>query len=198
MNLTLLKPLTFLKDVKVGSVKVNIVSKSGWTGELGAEFIGDIESLSKVWDLLVSEGAKPCGLGSRDSLRMEMGYCLYGYEIDEDINSIEAGYKVYSFKKLEYIRREDVWRSYIRGVSRVKMGLILKERDLYLGAELNYVPGGNEVGYVTSGSYSPILRVAIAQAYVSVSHALPGLDLEVKVRGKRYRCSLMDFPFVHK
>ena len=195
-DLVSLKPLSFAANLELRGVKVLLISRSGWTGEEGAEIIGPPSEVVKAWELLTGHGGTPCGLGARDSLRIEMGYCLYGSEINEEVTPLEARYKVYSLRKEGYIGKEALWRKYIEGVKKARMGLVLKGRGPIPRRGARLYAGGNEVGHVTSGTYSPTLGYPVAQAYVSVSHLLPGLELEVEVRGKRYKCMLEDFPFI--
>ena len=195
-DLASLRSLSFAANLELRGVGVFLISRSGWTGEEGAEIIGFPSEIARAWELLIRHGGTPCGLGARDSLRVEMGYCLYGSEIDEGVTPIEARYKVYSLRKEGYVGKEALWRRYVEGVREARMGLVLKGRGPIPRRDAKLYAGGNEVGRVTSGTYSPTLGCPVAQAYISVSHLLPGLELEVEIRGRRRKCVLRDFPFI--
>ena len=193
--------MQFVKNIETRYGRVMILSRSGWTGEDGFEIYTDPDTGERLFRALVEAGAKPCGLGARDSLRMEMGYPLVGHEIDESVSPIEARYWMsFSYDKIvegECVGCEQVWRRLRDGVDRVRLGL-------RLGKGVRAVPrqgdkilvGDREVGVVTSGAYSPILKRGIGQVYVETSHALPGLRVVVERGRRRVEGKLVDFPFI--
>ncbi len=194
-----LNPLEFRTDVESPYGKVFLISRSGWTGEDGFEIIGDPIVIEKIYRKLIEVGVKPCGIIARDTLRIEMGYVLYGQDIGEDITPIEARYWVWSPKKKDYIGFTALEKKLREGVDRLRYGLRFKKG-------IRFVPRHGYkvyledvvIGEVTSGTFSPILNQAIAMAYINVKHAIMGLSVEVEVRGKRYRAKIVDFPFVER
>ncbi len=194
-----LEMLQFRRGVSVAGAQTVLVSRSGWTGEDGFEIILDVGEAGKLLEKIVEAGARPCGLAARDSLRMEMGYVLYGHEIDEDTNPVEARYwQVFRpGPKRECVGCDALLEALRRGAQRVRVGLKLekKARIVPRPGDPVYV-GDTRVGVVTSGAYSPVLGRSIAQAYLDAYHALMGLRVEVERRGKRYQAKVVDFPFV--
>jgi aminomethyltransferase len=200
-----LKLLRFITDVKLenANAKAVLISRSGWTGEDGFEIIAEVSEgekiLRKAAELLPKLEGKLCGLGARDSLRMEVGFVLYGHEIDETITPVEARYWwVYQpGPKEDCIGCKALREAFKRGASKVRVGLKLskKARVVPRQGDKIYVEDV-EVGYVTSGAYSPILKRSIAQAYIKPTHALIGFTVDVERRGKRYSAKIAEFPLV--
>ncbi len=198
---TSLKPLEFVYDERsfVNLPNATLISRSGWTGEDGFEVIGSITNVKALFVKLVRDlRVRPAGLIARDSLRIEMGFCLYGNEIDEDTNPLEARYWVFDIdKQTEYVGRDALFKVLADGVEKIRLGLRLKKGVRFVprkGYEI-YI-GNKRIGVVTSGTYSPILQRSIALAYIDSRHAVPGLEVEIDIRGRRYRAKLVDFPFV--
>jgi len=194
-----LKPLQFIMDLEWKSQRIFIISRSGWTGEDGFEIIGDPETIKRLFKELVEIGCQPAGLIARDSLRIEMGFCLYGSEIDENTNPIEARYWVFDWDKPSYIGKEAIEDVLLKGVERVRFGIRMKKGVKFVPRKgYRVYVRSKEVGIVTSGTFSPILNRAIAQAYILSSYAIPGLEVEVEIRGRRYKGKIVDFPFIKK
>jgi aminomethyltransferase len=200
-----LKALRFVRNVvfEAAGAKALLVSRSGWTGEDGFEIIAEASEgekiLRKAAELVEKLEGKLCGLGARDSLRMEMGFVLYGHEIDETINPVEARYW-WVFKpgpKEECLGCSALRGALRNGAEKVRVGLRLskKARVIPRQGDKVYIEDV-EIGYVTSGAYSPVLGRSLAQAYIDAKHALMGLDVEVERRGKRYKAKIIDFPAV--
>jgi len=200
-----LRVMRFMKNVVLeeAGAKALIVSRSGWTGEDGFEIIAEAgegeKILRKAAEMLPELGGKLCGLGARDSLRMEMGFVLYGHEIDETINPVEARYW-WVFQpgpKKNCLGCDALREALRRGAERVRVGL-------RLGKKARIVPRQGDriyvedvvVGQVTSGAYSPVLRRSLAQAYIDARHALMGMSVMVERRGKLYKAKIIDFPAV--
>ncbi|HDI74588.1 MAG: glycine cleavage system aminomethyltransferase GcvT [Thermoprotei archaeon] len=189
--------LHFKKEIEVAGVKSFLVSRSGWTGEDGYEIMIPSDSASKIWSALIKAGATPCGLAARDSLRIEMGYCLYGEDIDENTTPLEARYWVFTFNKPPYIGYDALLKKYEEGVDRIRLGIKLKERvvprrgcKIYMGEKC--------IGEITSGTYSPVLNCGIGIAYIDSRHALVGAPVVVDIRGKKRKAKIVDFPFITK
>ena len=200
-----LRLLRFLRGVRLSEANATalIVSRSGWTGEDGFEIIAEAgegeKILRKAAEILPSLGGKLCGLGARDSLRMEVGFVLYGHEIDEETTPVDARYWwVYQpGPKQDCVGCPALREALRRGARRVRVGLKLgkKHRIVPRPGDKIYVEDV-EVGVVTSGAYSPVLKRSLAQAYIDPAHALMGLQVAVERRGRRYKAKIVDFPLV--
>jgi aminomethyltransferase len=149
-----------------------------------------------LWRSLFAAGVTPCGLGARDTLRLEAAMCLYGQEIDDKTTPLEAGlgWLVHLDSKGEFIGRSILEKQKTSGVERRLVGLQMEGRHI---ARHGYpvVSGGKVVGEVTSGTLSPTLGVAIALAYVPTSLSKVGQSLEVEIRGKTYPATVVKKPF---
>jgi aminomethyltransferase len=181
-----------------------LVSRSGYTGEDGFELFIFDESPTKpvraetVWNTLLQAGKdagiKPCGLGARDTTRLEAGLCLYGNELTEDTTPLEAKIDfVVRFDKGEFIGYAPLLEQKIVGPKHVRVGLRMVEAGVpRQGYEI--FMESEKVGAVTSGTFSPLLKVGIAMGY-----AKPGLKvgdkLSVEIRGKRHAAEVVNWPF---
>lgn len=188
---------------KVAGVEA-IVSRTGYTGELGFEiyFKGGKPEAEAIWNGLMDSGKDvnitPCGLGSRDSLRLEMGMCLYGNDIDQDTNTIEAGLKwITKLKKGDFIGREALTKANDEGTTKKLVGMIAEVKSFPRhGYEIT--KDGKNVGVVTSGTVSPILDKPIAMGYVSSDYAVVGEKVNIMVRGKEVPAEIIKLPFIKK
>lgn len=166
----------------IGDVEC-IACRSGYTGEDGYELICRNEDAVALWDALLEMGVKPCGLASRDALRVEAGLPLYGHELGDDINPISAGLGWVIGKAKEFIGSDIINRARREGTPRKLQGVRLDSKRL-LAPEMKVYVGDREVGYVTSGVYSVVLETSIGFAFVDSDIALE-TACEVDVRGKR-------------
>ncbi len=202
--------LSELKRFRVAHAKVagteTLVSRSGYTGEDGFELYILEQSASKakqaekVWNelLRIGEGAgiKPCGLGARDSLRLEAGFVLYGHELDEETTPLEAliDFAV-KLDKGEFIGREALVEQREQGIKRKRIGLKMKGRGIPRQG-YRMLKDGEEIGRVTSGALSPVLKAGIGMGY-----APPGIDLgeevAVEIHGRPRPAEIAGWPF-HK
>jgi aminomethyltransferase len=164
-----------------------LVSRTGYTGEDGFEIYVRAPRALDLWDRVFEagapEGIRPIGLGARDTLRLEMGYCLYGNDIDETTNPVEAGLGwTVRWDKKEFIGAESLRRVKEVGVSRRLQGFVLEEdRIARAGAEVTR--GGQPVGRVTSGSMGISMGRPIGMAYLAREVSAPGERVEVVTRG---------------
>lgn len=174
------------------------ISRSGYTGEDGFEFLCPAQELEGWWAALLEQGAQPCGLGARDVLRTEMGYCLYGHELTLDHTPLEAGlgWSVALAKEPGFIGQQALRRQREEGLRRRLVGLRLGEQGIPRPQCRVLDADGREVGTVSSGTYSPALACGIALAYVEVGHHQPGTPLWVELRGKARRAKIVKTPFV--
>ncbi|MEG8946031.1 glycine cleavage system aminomethyltransferase GcvT [Rosettibacter firmus] len=186
---------------KVAGVNM-IVSRTGYTGELGFElyFKGDENTATKVWNELFEAGKyeniTPAGLGARDSLRLEMGYCLYGNDINETTNPLEANLGwITKLKKNSFIGKESLLKIKEEGLKR-KLVPLISEEKAFPRHGYDLVADGKKVGEITSGTVSPILEKAIALGYVSIDYAKEGTQINFLIRGKEIPAYITKLPFV--
>jgi aminomethyltransferase len=172
------------------------IARTGYTGEDGFEIMVDPEVGVKLWDELLASGVVPCGLGARDTLRLEAAMCLYGQDISETTTPLEAGlgWIVHLDTKGDFIGRDVLERQKSAGVSRKLVGLNMQGRFI---ARHDYpiAIDGKQVGIVTSGTMSPTLGQAIALAYVPTEFAKIGQVVEVEIRGKLHPATVVKKPF---
>ncbi len=177
-----------------------LVSRTGYTGEDGFEIYSNIEDAGHIWDAVLDAGSKldiePVALGARDLLRLEMGYCLYGNDIDETTNPLEAGLGwITKLTKEHFVGREQLLAQKDAGLKRRLVGFELEGRPI---ARHGYpiFAGGAKVGAVTSGSFSPTIEKSIGMGYVDVNLKKEGTEIEVDIRGSRTRGVIVKTPFV--
>jgi aminomethyltransferase len=183
---------------KVAGV-VTLISRTGYTGEDGFELYVGAGDTERLWNALLetgrADGVAPIGLGARDTLRLEMRYALYGNDIDETTNPLEAGLGwVVKPAKGDFVGRAAIERVRAAGVSRRLVGLEMTERAV---ARHGYpvVKDGQATGVVTSGSYGPSVDRYIAMAYVGSAHAAVGTELGVEIRGQVKSARVVKTPF---
>ncbi len=155
-----------------------LVCGTGYTGEPGVELLLDPDAAGEVWDALVAAGATPAGLGARDTLRLEVGYHLYGNDLDRDHGPIEAGLGWCCREATGFVGSEAVAR--VRAEGPAEKLVAFEMAGPGIARQGNPVTGG---GVVTSGTFSPCLERGIGMAYVAAERAEPGTELEIDVRG---------------
>jgi glycine cleavage system T protein (aminomethyltransferase) len=187
------------REATVAGVRGCIVARTGYTGEDGFEVFAPPSGARKLWDTLVERGAVPCGLGARDSLRLEVAYRLYGNDMDEDHTPLEAGlgWIVKLDKKGGFVGSEALVRQKQEGLSRKLVGFKLTGKGI---ARHGYpaLKEGKRVGEVTSGTMSPVLKEPIGLAYVPLTLSKEGSAFEVEIRGKPVAAQVVKTPFVEK
>jgi aminomethyltransferase len=176
-----------------------LISRTGYTGEDGFEIYVGAADAGRLWDALLeggrAEGIVPVGLGARDTLRLEMKYPLYGHEIDETTDPIEAGLGwVVKPAKGEFVGRAALEKIQAAGPRRKLVGFEMAERAVPRHG-YRILRDGAEVGVVTSGSYGPSVDRMIGVGYVAAPHAAVGGEIEVEVRGKPHRARVVRTPF---
>lgn len=179
-----------------------MIARTGYTGEDGFEIYlpGDKATSARVWKELLAAGrefdAIPCGLGARNTLRLEAKLPLYGCEISDTINVWEAGLERFCrMEKAEFIGREALEAAKARPLARTLVGLEMIERGIARDGYKVLEPGAGDIGYVTSGSYAPFLRKNIALAYVPLQFSTMGGELLVEIRGQGVRARIVPTPF---
>jgi aminomethyltransferase len=181
-----------------------LISRTGYTGELGFElyFPSDRPTGERIWGEIIDAGKHygiaPIGLGARDTLRLEMGFCLYGHDIDQTTNPIEAGLGwITKVDKGDFIGRPCVVKSKTEGVQRKLVGFVMDDKAFpRQGYTLH--AAGVATGTVTSGTVSPTLDKGIGMGYVKLSHAKPGTPLTVEIRSRKVPASVVPVPFIKK
>ena len=178
------------------------VTRSGYTGEDGFEISikdGLVEDFAKK---LISQGVKPIGLGARDTLRLEAGLCLYGHDINESTNPIEANLKWAIPKR----RREeggfvgyDKIKSDMNGsLARLRVGVNPEGKIIAREGVKIFSEDNEKIGLVTSGTFGPSVNRSIAMGYVKLNFSKPGTKVLLEVRGKKYEASISELPFYKK
>jgi aminomethyltransferase len=176
------------------------VSRSGYTGEDGYEISVPADRAAELWDRLTAdEAVKPIGLGARDSLRLEAGYCLYGHDIDTNTSPIEAALN-WSIQKR---RREEggfpgfdrIKSELTNGPARKRVGIQPEGRAPAREGSVIATPDGREIGIVTSGGFGPSVQAPIAMGFVATEFAALGTDIHLIVRGKALPAKVAALPF---
>ncbi|ACL71089.1 glycine cleavage system aminomethyltransferase GcvT [Halothermothrix orenii] len=177
-----------------------LISRTGYTGELGYELYLSPDKAVEVWQALMEAGSDlgliPAGLGARDTLRLEKGYCLYGNDIDENTHPLEAGLGwTVKFDKASFIGKRALLKYKEEGLSRKLVGFKLKGR----GIPRHGYPikdNGDQIGVVTSGSMSPTLSEGIGMGYVRYDKATPGESITIVVRNRAITGEVVKLPFI--
>jgi aminomethyltransferase len=170
-------------QTKIGGLSV-FVARTGYTGEDGFEIISHAANALPLWESFMEQGVKPCGLGARDSLRLEAGMLLYGQDMDTGTNPFEAGLEwLVDLGKGEFIGKSALLEIKRQGVKRKLIGFQVKGREIARSA-YKIFKSGQEVGRVTSGGYAPTLGVSIGLGYVPIELATIGTDIEIMIRNK--------------
>ena len=182
-----------------------IVSRTGYTGELGYELYLPAQLAAQVWEHLLkvgqAEGLKPAGLGARDLLRLDMGYLLYGNDISEDISPLEANAGwVVNLEKCEFVGRATMMSQRTHGLARQLVGFELLEKAVprHGFAILSTDQPSQPIGEVTSGNLSPILQKGVGLGYVPSHFAVPGTTILIDIRGKQVPAKVVKPPFYKK
>jgi len=180
----------------LGAGSACLISRTGYTGELGYELYFPASEAVRVWRaLLANENIKPVGLGARDTLRLEMGYSLYGHELSRDKTPSGVSRGMFIKKDVDFIGREAVFQA-LENPTELLVALEFEnKRAARAGDNVFQSLEKSEIGEVTSGSLSPSLGKAVALALVQADAAESGTVLEVEIRGKRFPATVVDLPF---
>jgi aminomethyltransferase len=186
----------------VAGIPNTLIARTGYSGEDGFELYipSDEPTTVKMWNALLEAGAefgiRPCGLGARNTLRLEAGMSLYGHEISEDINAFEAGLTRWlKLDKGDFIGRDALIQIQEKKPKRKIVGLEMIERGIARDSYPVLSLSGDNIGTITSGSPAPFLKTNIAMALVPVEVAESGSDVLVDVRGNRVRAKQVPLPF---
>ncbi len=179
-----------------------ILSITGYTGSGGCEIYAANEDGERLWEALWKAGEeyglKNIGLGARDTLRLEKGFCLYGNDIDDTTSPLEAGLGwITKFAEgKRFIDRELLERQKAEGVSRKLVGFKMLDRGIPRHGYELAAPDGTLIGHVTSGTMSPCLKEGIGLGYVAAAYAKPGTEIAVVIRGRNLKAEVVKIPFV--
>ncbi|MCA9016041.1 MAG: glycine cleavage system aminomethyltransferase GcvT, partial [Planctomycetaceae bacterium] len=176
-----------------------LVSRTGYTGEDGFEVVLDQSQAVTLWERLIADGQAlgliPAGLGCRDTLRLEAAMPLYGHELDEQTDPFTAGLNfAVKLQGADFIGKESLLAAKARDDRKVRVGFTLEGKRAAREGSLLFADD-QQVGMVTSGSFSPTLDMPIGMAYVEAAFAEPGRTLEADIRGKRFPVKLTSLPF---
>lgn len=187
-----------MEEVEIGGATC-LISMTGYTGEVGYELIMDGVHSGKIWEILLDAGREfgiqPCGLGARDTLRLEMGYSLYGNDIDDDTTPIEARLEwVVDFSKDDFIGKAAILEQKKRGPSRRLIFFELLQKGVPRKG-FKIFSDGKEIGVVTSGNISPMLNKGIGIGYVKSEYAKTGVEILIDIRGRVAPANIVKRPF---
>jgi aminomethyltransferase len=195
-----MKYYTFEKGVFAGVENV-LISATGYTGSGGVEiyFEDSGDNAEKIWNALFDlggpQGLKPIGLGARDTLRLEMGYCLYGNDIDDTTSPLEAGLGWITKFTKPFTNAEYLLRQKEQGVKRKLIGFEMIDRGIPRHGYLLKDANNNTIGMVTSGTQAPSLGKAIGMGYVATGHHWLDHEIYVEIRGKLLKAKVVKMPF---
>jgi len=183
---------------EVANVRATI-SRTGYTGEDGFEIFVPPQSADRVWLALLESGKAveviPCGLGARDTLRLEAGMRLHGNDIDETTTAVEADLNwIVGWKKDDFVGAAALREQKASGAKRKIVGFEMLDRGIARHGYDAYV-GDAKAGVVTSGTQTPFLKKAIGMAYLPIEHTAAGSEFDVDVRGRRTRARVVPMPF---
>ncbi len=201
INLSEIKFYTFVTG-KMAGIEDIIISATGYTGAGGFELYFSNDQAEKMWKAIFKAGEefgiKPIGLAARDTLRLEMGYCLYGNDIDDTTSPIEAGLGwITKFNNgRQFIDRDFLIMQKNEGVTRRLRGFVLLERGIPRNGYELLNSEGSVIGNVTSGTMSPVLNKGIGLGYVAKEYAAVGTQIFVKIRNKSLPAEIVKIPFI--
>ena len=185
---------------KIAGVEDVIISNTGYTGSGGFEIYFKNEDAEKLWSEILNAGEEfgilPCGLASRDTLRLEKGFCLYGNDIDDTTSPLEAGLGWITKFDKDFVDKERLAAEKEAGITRKLVGFEMLERAIPRHDYLVVDAEGNEIGKVTSGTMSPMRNVGIGLAYVAKSHFKVDSEIFIQIRNKNVPAKVVKTPFV--
>ena len=199
---------TRLKKIKIRSMRALdilgtpvLASRTGYTGEHGYELFLPADHAETVWDAVMNAGNGSglllCGLASREILRMEMGYLLYGNDIDETSTPLEAGLEAFVDFKKDFIGKDALLKLKADGIKQKLAGFVLLDKGVPKAGG-SIFSENREIGVVTSGSHSPHLRNGIGLGYVVTRYAQPGQEIEIEIKDREIAAKIVELPFYRK
>ena len=182
---------------KVAGVDKVLISATGYTGSGGYELYVLNKGVEKIWNSLIQNGAVPCGLAARNTLRIEMGYCLYGNDIDDTTSPLSAGLSWCTLFSKDFFSKNIIEHLKVNGIVKKRVGFVLNERGIPRQGYALADESGNEIGIVTSGTQSPSLNKGIGMGYIKREQALVGNIVYVVIRNKQVPATITSLPFYH-
>ncbi len=199
-----LEELTYYTFVRaeLAGIPNAIISATGYTGAGGFEIYVENQYAEKLWNEVFKAGEpysiKPAGLGARDTLRLEMGFCLYGNDIEDTTSPLEAGLGWITKFNKDFINSDNLKKQKEEGISRRLVGFEMHERGIPRQGYVIKNDKGKEIGRVTSGTQSPSLNKAIGMGYVEVACKDPGTRISIEIRNKAVAAEVVKLPFYKK
>jgi aminomethyltransferase len=193
-----LPPRNHIVDLVIENMNVSI-ARTGYTGEDGVEVFFRATDAVRFWNLMLQRGAKPCGLGARDTLRLEMCYPLNGSDLSPERNPIEAGLGFFvDLSKPNFIGRDALLKTKEIGPREKLVPFRMKEKGPPPRPHYAVLHNGERVGEITSGTLSPSLNWGIGMAYVSTAHAKIGAEIDIEIRSQRFPATIEKKPLYRK
>ena len=185
----------FFRHCKLKDIPI-FIARTGYTGEKGFEISMENQYVNEVWRILMDLGATPAGLGARDSLRLEACYSLYGHEINNEITPMEAGlfWLVKPKEGVNYIGKKVLIAQKEHGTERIIVGLNLIDRGI-IRDNCKIFKDDKEIGYVTSGGYSPTLQKTIGLGIIDIQYSKIDTKIEIEIRNKLLEGLVVSTPF---
>lgn len=201
VNLSEIPYYSFAKGTFCGVENV-IISNTGYTGAGGFEIYFENEDADKIWNAIFEAGQefgiKPIGLGARDTLRLEMGFCLYGNDIDDTTSPIEAGLGWITKFTKEFTNRAAIEKQKTEGVTKKLVGFEMIDRGIPRHDYQIVDANGTIIGKVTSGTQSPSLNIALGMGYVNTEYSKAGTEIFILIRDKAIKAKVCKIPFLKK
>ncbi|MBM6613304.1 glycine cleavage system aminomethyltransferase GcvT [Desemzia sp. RIT804] len=201
IDLNKIQSYHFLPETTVAGISNVLIARTGYTGEDGFELYTSADQVEKLWHELLTagteEGIKPCGLGARDTLRLEAGLSLYGHELSDEITPLEGGigFAVKTKKVDSFIGQEKLAEQRNHGLKRKIRGIELLDKGIAREGYPIYSEAGEEVGLVTSGTKSPTLNKSIGLVLIQDEYTTLGTTVYVGVRKKKIAAQITNTPF---
>ena len=193
-------PYYHFTEGKIAGFDDVIISNTGYTGSGGFEIYFKNENAVKIWEAITEAGEEfgliPCGLASRDTLRLEKGFCLYGNDIDDSTSPLEAGLGWITKFEKDFVDKEVLAKQKEEGITRNLVGFVMQEKAIPRHDYLVVDAEGNEIGKVTSGTMSPMKKIGIGLAYVAKPHFKIDSEIFIQIRNKNIPAKVVKLPFV--
>jgi aminomethyltransferase len=193
-------PYYHFTEGKIAGFDDVIISNTGYTGSGGFEIYFKNENAVKIWEAITEAGEEfgliPCGLASRDTLRLEKGFCLYGNDIDDSTSPLEAGLGWITKFDKDFVDKEVLAKQKEEGITRKLVGFEMQEKAIPRHDYLVVDAEGNEIGKVTSGTMSPMKKIGIGLAYVAKPQFKIDSEIFIQIRNKNIPAKVVKLPFV--
>lgn len=179
-----------------------IISNTGYTGAGGFEIYVKNEEAEKIWNKIFEIGKqynlKPIGLGARDTLRLEMGFCLYGNELNDNTSPLEAGLGWVTYFDKDFVGKEEILKIKNQGLTKKLVAIKMLERGIPRSHYKIFDSSNIEIGHITSGTQSPLLNYGIALGYVSINDSRVGNNIFIEIRNQKVKAEIVKLPFINK